>query len=185
MANQHTINVVNGIDMDVLQDTVANIERDPELGKCKFRARNRWVKGSHNRNTVSDYFCAKQEMTHKRTFVLEADEPTMLAGQDSFANPVEQLLCALASCVTTSMVAHAAARGIHIEELESEVEGDIDLNGFLGLSEGTARGFTDIRIRFTCKSDSDEETLKKLAEYSPVYNTITNGARVNIEVESI
>ena len=185
MAGQKTIHTINGLDMDVLQETIGKIEREPELGKCKFRAKNRWIKGDHNRNTVSDFYCAGEEMTHKRTFVIEADEPTMLAGEDSFTNPVEHLLCALASCITTSMVAHAATKGIHIEELESQVEGDIDLRGFLGLSEYAAKGFTNIRIRFLCKSDADEESLKKLAEFSPVYNTLTNGVKVDIEVESV
>lgn len=185
MAGQKTINMVNGVDVDVLQETMSKIERQPELGRSKFRASNKWIKGTHSRNTISDFYSAGQEMAHKRTFVIEADEPAFLAGEDNFANPVEQLLGALASCITTSMVAHAAARGIHIEEIESQVEGDIDLRGFLGLSEDVSKGFTDIRIRIRCKSDADAESLKKLAEFSPVYNTIMNGARVDIEVESL
>jgi len=94
------------------------------------------------------------------------------------------LLNALAACVTTSMVAHAAVRGIHIEELESELEGDIDLRGFLGLSNDVPRGFTDIRVKFKVKADVENmERLKRLTEFSPVYNTITHGARVHIQVE--
>lgn len=82
------------------------------------------------------------------------------------------------------MVAHAAVRGIHIEELESELEGDIDLNGFLGLSDAVPRGYTDIRIRFKVKADVDNmERLKRLTAFSPVFNTITQGANVDIRVE--
>jgi uncharacterized OsmC-like protein len=89
---------------------------------------------------VSDIFGAKQQMRHAQTFELHADEPPILAGQDQGANPVEHLLHALASCVTTGIVAHAAVKGIHIEELESELEGDLDLNGFLGLDPETPEG---------------------------------------------
>ena len=177
--------IVNGIDIDTLQGTVQAIDQEPELGKCRFRARNQWMGGNHNRTTVTGFYGAKQEMAHKQTFELHADEPPILAGGDEAANPVEHLLNALASCVTTSMVAHAAVRGIHIEELESELEGDIDLRGFLGLSNEVPKGYTDIRVKFRVKADVDDmERLKRLTAFSPVLNTITQGANVDIQVDS-
>ena len=96
----------------------------------------------------------------------------------------EVVLNALAACVTTSIVAHAAVRGIHIEELESELEGDIDLRGFLGLATDVPKGFTNIRVKFKVKTDAENlKRLKSLSEFSPVYNTITRGAKVDITVE--
>ena len=95
------------------------------------------------------------------------------------------MLNALAACVTTSMVAHAAVRGIRIEELESELEGDLDLRGFLGLSNDVPKGFTNIRVNFKVKADVDNmERLKRLTAYSPVLNTITRGANVDVRVEA-
>ncbi|MEN8107017.1 MAG: OsmC family protein [Pseudomonadota bacterium] len=174
---------VNGIHLETLQGTVQAIAQDPELGQCKFRARNAWLGGSRNCTTVTGFYGAKQEIAHKQTFELHADEPPILAGNDNGANPVEHLLNALAACVTTSMVAHAAVRGIHIEELESELEGDIDLRGFLGLDEDVPKGFTDIRMKFRVKADIDDmEQLKQLSEYSPVFNTLTQGTNVDIQV---
>jgi uncharacterized OsmC-like protein len=185
MAGQQTIKSINGIDMGVLQETIGAIQQDPELGKCKFRASNKWLGANHNCTTVTGFYGAKQEMQHKQPFELHADEPPILAGQDQGANPVEHLLNALAACMTTGMVAHAAVRGIHIEELESQVEGDLDLNGFLGLDESVQKGYTDIWITFKVKADVDNmERLKRLTAYSPVYNTITNGANVQVSVES-
>jgi uncharacterized OsmC-like protein len=176
---------VNGIHLETLQGTVNAIDQEPELGKCKFRARNTWLGGNHNCTTITGFYGAKQEIAHKQQFELHADEPPILAGNDEGANPVEHLLNALAACVTTSMVAHAAVRGIHIEELESELEGDIDLRGFLGLDNDVPKGFTDIRIRFRVKADIDNmERLKRLTSYSPVFNTITQGANVDIQVEA-
>jgi len=175
---------INGIHMETLQGTVNAIEQEPDLGQCKFRAHNKWLGGNHNCTTITGFYGAKQEIAHKQQFELHADEPPILAGNDDGANPVEHLLNALAACVTTSMVAHAAVRGIHIEELESELEGDIDLRGFLGLSEDVPKGFTDIRIKFRVKADVDNmERLKRLTAYSPVFNTITQGANVDIQVE--
>ncbi|MBN1362909.1 MAG: OsmC family protein [Sedimentisphaerales bacterium] len=184
MAQQQTLQTVNGIDMDTLQGTIDAIKGDPELAKCRFHVRNKWIDGNHNRTTVSGFYAAKAEQRHKGTFELDCDEPALLAGEDQGANPVEHLLNALAGCVTTSMVAHAAVRGIHIEELESQIEGDIDLRGFLGLAEDVPKGYTNIRMRFKVKADVDNmERLKRLSEYSPTLNTVIHGCKVDISVE--
>jgi len=185
MATVKSSNRVNGINLNVLNETVRAIQGDPELGKCHFRARNKWIDATHNCTTISGFYGAKQEMTHKQDFELHADEPPILAGNDDGANPVEHLLSALASCVTTSMVAHAAVQGISIEELESELEGDIDLRGFLGLDPQVPKGYTNIRVMFKVKTDPDNvEKLKRLAAFSPVYNTLIHGTQVDIQVEA-
>jgi uncharacterized OsmC-like protein len=178
--------MVNGIHMETLLGTVNAIEQEPDLGASKFRASNVWLGGNRNRSTITGFYGAKQEIAHKQKFVLDADEPPILAGNDDGANPVEHLLNALAACVTTSMVAHAAVRGIQIQALESELEGDIDLRGFLGLADDVAKGFTDIRIKFKVKADVQNlERLKELTAFSPVLNTITQGATVDIQVEEM
>ncbi len=177
--------VVNGVNLETLMATVNAIKDDPELGACHFRASNKWLGGNHNRTIVTGFYGAKQEIAHKQKFEMDADEPPILAGEDEGANPVEHLLHALASCVTTSMVAHAAVRGIHVEEVESELEGDIDLRGFLGLSDDVPKGYTDIRVKFKVKADpKDLARLEELIEYSPVFNTLTHGVPVSIQVES-
>ena len=182
--NEEPVKVINGVNLDTLTETVEAIAQDPALGACRFRASNTWLDGDHNRSTVTGFYGAKQEMSHDQIFTLDADEPAILAGNDNGANPVEHLLHALASCLTTSMVAHAAVRGIVIEELESELEGDIDLNGFLGLDEETPRGYTEIRAKFRVKADPEDiAQIERLARFSPVFNTITNGANIDVQVE--
>jgi uncharacterized OsmC-like protein len=184
MAEQQTINKVNGVDVDVLQTTVGNIKQDPELGKCRFHVRNKWIDANHNRTTISSFYGARQENEHQQTFELDADEPPVLAGRDQAPNPVEHLLNSLAACLTTSLVAHAAVRGIHLDEVESEIEGDLDLRGFLGISKDVPRGYTDIRIKFKVKSEeTNMDKLKRLAEFSPVYNSLINGTNVDIQIE--
>ena len=176
--------VINGIEIDTLKATIGAIQNEPDLGACRFRATNKWLSGNQNRSTVTGFYGAKQEIAHKQAFNMDADEPPILAGNDEGANPVEHLLHALASCLTTSMVAHAAVRGIKIDELESEFEGDIDLRGFLGLADDVPKGYTAIRATFRVKADpADIETLRRLAAFSPVFNTLTNGTDVHIKVE--
>lgn len=181
--NQRMTQVTNGVDLTTLTATVQAMQAEPELGACRFRAQNTWLGGNHNQSMVTGFYGAKQEMEHKQTFRMDADEPAILAGNDEGANPVEHLLHALASCLTTSMVAHAAVRGIEIEELESELEGDIDLRGFLGLAVDVPKGYTDIRAKFRVKAKPEEMTrLRALALFSPVFNTITRGAKVAVDV---
>jgi len=175
---------INGVDIETLMGTVDAIKNDPGLGACRFRANNTWLGGNHNRSTVTGFYGAKQEIAHKQTFTMDADEPAILAGHDEGANPVEHLLHALASCLTTSMVAHAAVRGIEIEELESTLEGDIDLRGFLGLDMTVPKGYTEIRASFRVKArPEDLDRIRELAKFSPVFNTITQGARVAVDVK--
>ena len=184
METQKTINVVNGVNLDVLLTTIGKIQEDPELAKCHFHIKNNWRKGTHNRSLISSFYGAKQENQHEPPFELNSDEPKILAGDDQAPNPVEHLLNALAGCVTTSMAAHAAVRGIEVQEIESELEGDIDVQGFLGLSPDVPRELTEIRMNVKVKTDPQNiGKLQELAEFSPVYNTLLKGIKVNLKVE--
>ncbi|MDH4098196.1 MAG: OsmC family protein [Nitrospira sp.] len=184
--SQATIStVMNGVDVERLGQTIQAIQKDPGLAKSQFRATNRWVNGGHNRSTIQGFYAAGQEDTSRtKPFVLEADEPPVLLGKDEGANPVEFVLHALAACVTTSLVYHAAARGITLESVESQLEGDLDLRGFLGLSDQVRRGYKEIRVKFNVKSDASPEQLEELTKFSPVYDIISNAVPVSIQMET-
>lgn len=185
MAAETSVSHVNGIDLEVLKATIGAIQQDPALGACRLRVRNRWLGATRNCSTIAGFHGAGQEIVHRQAFELHADEPAVLAGEDRAANPVEHLLNALAGCITTSMVAHAAVRGIQIDELESELEGDIDLRGFLGLDPGVPKGYTSIRVKFRVRTAPENIVLlKELAAFSPVYNTLIQGAKVDIDIEA-
>jgi len=178
-------NTINGIDLDVLGDTICTFQDNPSLAQHTFRVTNRWVGAAHNESTINSYYGSGQELSHKRSFVLETDEPEMFAGEDEGVNPVEQLLGALASCMTTSMVSHAAVHGITIEKLETHVDGDIDLRGYLDLDDTVPKGYTEIRVNFKVKADTDDLSLLwEFATYSPVYHTLMDGADVNVKIQA-
>ncbi|HET9961052.1 MAG TPA: OsmC family protein [Nitrospiraceae bacterium] len=177
--------IVNGVNVDRLGETVQAITSQPALGRGQFRARNRWISGGHNRSSIQGFYAAGQEdVTRTKPFVLVSDEPPVLLGEDHGANPAEYVLHALAACLTTSLVYHAAARGIRIDSLESSVEGDLDLQGFLGLSERVRKGYQSIRVNFVIQSDASAEELKELTKFSPVYDTLSNPVPVSIEIVS-
>lgn len=184
--SQATISkVMNGVNVERLGQTIQAVQKDPTLAKSQFRATNRWVSGGHNRSTIQGFYAAGQEdVSRTQPFVFDADEPPVLLGLDKGANPVEFVLHALAACVTTSLVYHAAARGIRLESVESQLEGDIDLQGFLGLSDQVRRGYKEIRVKFNVKSDASPEQLEELAKFSPVYDIVSNPVPVSISIMS-
>jgi len=179
--------VVNGVSVSDLFSTIDAVKKNSEISKFKFRATNKWVNGTHNRATIKDFYGALQEDSSREPVVFDLDEPPVLLGRNEGANPVEYLLTALSGCLTTSMVAHAAARGIEIRGVESRYEGDLDLRGFLGLSEDVPVGFQGIRVYFKIDADISEEQKEELIrmaqKYSPVFNTITKAAPVSVHLE--
>ena len=126
--------ILNGVNVATVSELVKDVTADPELGKCKFHIKNNWITCGQNQTKVDSFYAAKQENLHETPFTLNADEPPLLAGHGTAPNPVEHLLHALASCLTATIVCHAAVRGIKIKSLESEVQGDLDIRGFLGSS---------------------------------------------------
>ena len=186
MTRQKTINSVNGVNVDALNGTVEAMQAEPDLGKTRFHVHNEWTGGAHNRGTITDFISAGEPIAHKHVFTVDADEPSVLGGQDQGANPVEHMLNSLAACLTNSLICHAAAKGIEIKHLECDVQGDIDLNGFLGLSSDVRKGYKNITVKF--KVDSDEqnrEKLLRLAKFSPVFDTISNGTSVDVDIEEV
>ena len=179
-------NTLNGVDTGAVKELVQNVEADPELGLCKFHITNNWITCGKNQSKVESFYAAKQENFHDATFLLNADEPPLLAGHGTAPNPVEHLLNALASCLTTTIIYHAAVRGIKIEKLESVIEGDLDIRGFLELSKDTRCGYKTITVNFKVKTDAENiDTLKTVSKLSPVFDVVSNGTHVAVNFERI
>lgn len=180
----------NGVDVGRLYGTIDAIKADPGIAEFRFRAHHQWVDGAHSRSTIKDFYGAGSEDTSRPdTFTLEADEPGVLLGEDHGPNATEMVLAALATCLDATLIYHAAARGIRIDELEIDMEGKLDLHGFLGLSEDVRNGFEHISATFRIRSDASEEQLKELVElaqqHSPVFDIVTNPVPVTVRMEAV
>lgn len=179
--------IINGVNVQELFNTIDAVKATTRLAKFKFHLRNSWIDGGHNRSNVNSFQGGGNEIERVNSFTLDADEPPMLLGRDLGPNPVEYLLEAIAACVTTSIVYHAAARGITIQEIESQVEGDIDLRGFLGLDKNVRNGFQNIRMAFKIKADVSDKELDELIQlgptFSPVFDSVTKGVPVSVTAE--
>lgn len=177
--------MLNGLSTEQMFETIAAIKNQPAIARFQFRARNRWIDGGMNRSRIKEFYGACAEDTSRtETFEFTNGEPPVLLGNNEGANPVEFLLHALAGCVTTTFVLHAAARGIRIRELSTELEGDIDLHGLLGLDDSVPPGYEEIRIRMHVKADCSDAELEDLLAYaqqhSPVCNTICRPVPVKV-----
>lgn len=182
-------NIMNGVNVDNLIDTVKAIKSTPTLASFTFKANNKWMDGGLNRTTIKDFYGTCQDMSHRQEFIFDNDEPPVLLGTDLGANPVEFVLHALAGCLTTTLVYHAAAMGEKIDEVESRFEGDLDLHGFLGLNDTIRNGYQNIRVMYKIKGNMSEERKKELIQIaqarSPVFDIVTNKVPVEVQLESI
>ncbi len=178
----------NGVDTATLFATLDAVKTQPEAAQFKFRVSNRWMSGTHSQGTIDTFFGVGEERAHNQPTVIDADHPEVLVGRDKAPTPVEYVLAALAACLTAGIGNIAAARGIELTKVQSTVEADIDLNGILGLDPAVRNGFEAVRVHFEVEGKGSEEQLRKLVEQSrrrsAVYDIVTNGVPVSIDVEA-
>jgi uncharacterized OsmC-like protein len=168
----------NGVDVATLLATREAVRGNPSIAKFQFRASNRWVEGVHSVSTYDGFHGVGQEMAHRQPTQVVSDHPEVLVGTDHAPTPVEYLLHGIAACLTAGIANIAATRGVTLTKVESSVEGDIDLLGILGLSDGTVRnGYEQVRVTFHIEGDADDETLRAIVEQSrrrsAVYDALT------------
>jgi uncharacterized OsmC-like protein len=177
---------LNGVDLERLNGTIEAVSTDPGLGRFQFRARNHWIDGGHSRTQIQGFYGAGQEdTTRTQPFVMDSDEPPVLLGENRAANAGEYALQALAACLTGTIVYHAAARGIALRGLECAVQGDLDVQGFLGLDSSIRPGYEQIQVAIKVAGDVDDDQLAEIASltrYSPVRDVVTNPVAVAIDV---
>ena len=178
----------NGVDTPALFATIGVVKNQPELAQFKFRATNRWIAGTHSRSKMESFFGAGSSHEHAGDFQYDGDHPAVLCGADQGPTPVEFILHALASCLTAGIANIAAARGVTLTAVESTVEGDIDLQGILGLSNEVRNGYQGIRASFRIRGDAPAAKLAEIVEQSrarsAVFDILTGKVPVEISVDA-
>lgn len=176
----------NGLNLEQMVQTVDAIKNNPDLGHFEFRATNQWINGGENRSRIQGFYGAGvEDESRKEPFEFTNGEPPVLLGNNEGANPVEYLLHALAGCVTTTTILHAAARGIEIHSLSTELTGDIDVQGLLAMDDSVPVGYESIRIRMNIEANCSDEELDDLISFarnhSPVCSTVCKPVPVTVE----
>ncbi|MBI1212046.1 MAG: OsmC family peroxiredoxin [Alphaproteobacteria bacterium] len=177
--------VLNGVDVTALESTIAAIEANTEIAKFNFRVVNRWMGGDKNRSTIKGFTGALAEQREGvQAFIADNGEHPILLGHDEAPNPIEWLLHAMIGCMTTATAYHAAAAGITVGAIESEIEGDLDLRGFLGISPEARKGLNAVRVRMRVRTGADAPTIKDLATRSPVFDIVSRALPVSVAIET-
>ncbi len=186
-----TVTVRNGINVDQLVGTIGAIQKEPQLAGMTFKSKTTWQKGTSSITEIGPFIHAgkSDDSRHAAQFELQGDEPPVLLGSNLGPNAVELCLAALGSCYAVGYVANAAAKGIEIERLSFDIEGDIDLHAFLGLGTGRP-GFMQIRVNSRVKArNASREDLESLCQYvqdtSPVRDILANPVPVTTAIEVI
>ncbi len=178
-AVEQTKDRTNGVDVGQVMNVIGAIEADPGYARFQWRATNKWIDGALSRSRIKGFFAGNAEdTTRDEAFTLDSDEPAIAAGQDSAPNSMEYVLHALATCLTGTLVYHAAVRGIEIEAVESSYTGDMDVRGLFGLSDDVRKRFSKVTVNMRVKSEASVEELTEMALFSPVYDIISKSLPV-------
>ena len=148
--NESSENIVNGLSVNKLFGIMDAIKTNVDIAKFNFSAKGNWINGAHSRTIVKDFYGAGQTHNRNITFVLEKDEPPVLLGTNAAPNP-PQCTTSIQRLLNPTIEYNAAAKGIQIDEIESTLDGDVDLLGFLGLDESVRNGYKKINVTFKIK----------------------------------
>jgi uncharacterized OsmC-like protein len=185
MANMD-MTVNNGVNVGALLDARKALANAPEAAQFKWRATCEWKEGTHSHSTVEGYFGLGEEHKHKKTFRFDADHPEVFASEDKGATPVEYVLVGLASCLTAGIAAVAQNRNIQLRSVKATIEGDMDIQGILGMDSDVRNGFDGIKVTYKIDADATPQEIKALVaqsqKRSAVYDIVTNPTNVTVEV---
>ena len=178
--------VDNGVNVAAVLAAREAMTATPAAAQFQWRATSRWVSGTHSRATVEDFFGVGEEQRHRRAFSYDADHPELFAAQDNGVTPVEFVLVALAGCLTAGIASVATNRGIQLRTVTATVEGDMDLQGILGIDPDVRNGYSGVRVRYEIDADASREEIEAVVaqsqKRSAVFDIVTNPTNVVVEV---
>ena len=174
--------VDNGVNVEAILGAREAMTETPAAAQFQWRARSEWVNGTHTKATVEDFFGAGGEQSHKKAFTFDTDHPEIFAAEDNGATPVEFVLVGLAGCLTAGVASVAQNRGVQLHSVTATLEGDMDLQGILGIDRDVRNGYSGIKVRFEVDADATDEEIAALVaqsqKRSAVYDLLTNPTSV-------
>ncbi|MGI9383562.1 MAG: OsmC family protein [Methyloligellaceae bacterium] len=181
-----TTTIDNGVNVEALLGAREALTDAPAAAQFQWRATCKWMNGTHSHSTVQGFFGLGEEQNHKTEFKFDSDHPEVFASEDHGATPVEYILVGLASCLTAGIAAVAQHREIQLRSVEATLEGEMDLQGILGIDSDVRNGFDGIKISFKIDADADQDEIEALVaqsqKRSAVYDIITNPTNVTVDV---
>ena len=177
----------NGVNVEALLGAREALTETPEAAKFAWRATCQWKNGTHSHSEVEGYFGLGEEQHHKTTFNFDADHPETFASEDNGAAPVEYVLVGLASCLTAGIAAVAQHRDIQLNSVTATLEGDMDIQGILGIDSDVRNGFGGIKVSYDIDADATRDEIEAVVaqsqKRSAVYDIVTNPTNITVEVK--
>jgi uncharacterized OsmC-like protein len=187
MATTEEKQVNNGVNVQALLEAREALTETPEGAKFKWRATCKWMNGTHSRTNIKGFFGLGEEQSHKTEFTFDADHPEIFASEDHGATPVELVLSGLASCLMAGVASVAQMREIQLRSVKATLEGDMDIQGILGIDTDVRNGFDNIKVTFDIDADATKDEIKALVaqsqKRSAVFDLVTNPTNVTVEVK--
>ena len=183
MSSEKT-NSFNGVNTQTLSTVFSSMQNQPEMAKVTFSAKSQWNGGFSVETTASKRFrVGGQNIERNTEHKTQYDFPAQISGEDRGPTVCEGCMGALAACLTQTIVAHATSRDIQLDGINIDVEGDVDMRGFAGISSNVRPGAQQFRVNVNIQSSSaSKEQLDELREigkrHSPAYDTLTKGTSV-------
>ena len=178
--------VDNGVNVGALLEAREALSGAPEAAQFQWRATCEWVNGTHSHSSVEGFFGLGEEQSHKTQFEYDADHPELFASEDNGATPVEYVLVGLASCLTAGIAAVAQNRQIQLRSVKATLEGQMDVQGILGIDPDVRNGFSDIKVHFDIDADATPDEIKALVaqsqKRSAVFDVVANPTNITVEV---
>src|SRR5258705_6767248 len=178
--------VDNGVKVEALLAAREALTNAPPAAQFKWRAACEWKNGTHSHSIVESFYGLGEEQHRKKSFTFDADHPEVFASEDLGATPVEYVLVGLASCLTAGIAAVAQYRGIQLKKVSATIEGDMNLQGILGIDGDVRNGFDGIRVTYDIDADASREDIEALVaqsqKRSAVFDIITNPTNVTVSV---
>ena len=177
----------NGVNAAALIDARTALGEAPEAARFQWRATCDWVHGTHSASTVEGFYGLGEEQRHRTRFHFDADHPDVFASDDQGATPVEYVLVGLAGCLTAGVASIAQHRGIQLHSVRATLEGDMDIQGILGVDSEVRNGFEGVRVNFEIEADASREEIEALVaqsqKRSAVFDIVTNPTDVAVVVK--
>lgn len=179
-------NTDNGVNVEALLGAREALSSAPAAARFQWRAASQWIRGTHTRTDVGNFFGLGEEQNHKSVTTFDTDHPELFASEDKGPTPVEYMLVGLAGCLTAGIAAVAQNRNIQLRSVRAEVSGDMDIQGILGIDGDVRNGFDNVEVKFDIDADASRADIEALVaqsqKRSAVFDIIANPTDVSVVV---
>ena len=178
ITDSNTTNVDNGVNVEAVLGAREAMTAAPAAAAFQWRAKSTWKNGTHSTTSFNDYFGAGEEQSHRQEYVLDTDHPELFAAEDNGVTPIEMVMAGLAGCLTAGIASIATNRGIQLHSVEATLEGDMDMQGTLGIDPDVRNGFSELRVTYKVDADATADEIAALVaqsqKRSPVFDALAN-----------